>query len=199
MTFEEIRKQWQSEVARPAATVDPQQLLADAQRRVGSLERGVFWRDVREIMAAVFVVCAFGAAWPLYRSSLVATLGVAVIVFSAPVIIYILLAANRRQSGEFATSVLDFSRQRLVWLDRQIRLLQTIFWWYVAPLSLGCMLVGWGLTPGRWWMFWQLAALCLGVAVLTVWLNRRAVRNELLPARRELVELIESLETTSGQ
>jgi hypothetical protein len=198
MTFEEIRKQWQSEVAQPAAVTDPKQLLAGVQRRFGTLERTIFWRDVREFLAGLVGICAFAAFWPIYRTSLVASVGVAIILLSTPMILYKLLAASRSRTTHFTSSVLDFSRDRLAWLDRQIRLLQTVAWWYVAPLGTGCMLVAWGLTPGRWFAFVQVAALNVGVAVITVWLNHRSVRINLLPARQELLELIESLESPAA-
>lgn len=197
MTFEDLRKSWQSEVTRPASAAELQQFLGDAQRHFGSLERRIHRRDVREILAAMFVVVGFAAGWPIYRSFPVACLGVAVILLSTPVIVYVFLWARRPTPAPFATSVLEFSRQRLAWVDRQIRLLQTIVWWYVAPLATGCTLVAWGLTPGRRIHFVVLMLVNVLVGVLTIFLNRRAVRNELMPMRQELVALIESLEPTS--
>ncbi|HEX4144466.1 MAG TPA: hypothetical protein VHY91_13245 [Pirellulales bacterium] len=197
MTFEDLRKSWQSEVARPASAADLEKLLGKVRQDFGSLERKIHWRDLREILAAMFVVVAFAAGWPIYRSFPVACLGVAVITLSTPIIVYILLAARTPTAEPLAVSVLEFSRQRLAWLDRQIRLLQTIVWWYVAPLFTGCTLVAWGLTPGRRIHFVGLMFTNVLVAVVTIFLNRRAVRNELMPMRHELMTLVESLEPTS--
>jgi hypothetical protein len=199
VTFDDIRKQWQTEVTRPTAAPDVRQLLQNAQRRFGNLEKTIFWRDVREILAGVLVVCCFAGAWPIFRTSAVASVGVAIIILSTPLIIYTLLAANRSRTPQFTTSVLDFSRQKLAWVDRQIRLLQTVVVWYVAPLFVGIMLAAWGLTPGRWLMFAQISAMTIAVMFVTLWLNRRSVQNDLLPVRRELVELIESLESATKE
>ena len=53
------------------------ELLTLVQRRCSGMERQEHGRDVREVLAAVFVVGAFAAMWPLYRSSPVAVVGVA--------------------------------------------------------------------------------------------------------------------------
>ena len=122
-------------------------LLNVMQRRCAGLERCIHGRDVREILAAVFVVGAFAAMWPLYRSSLVAILGVALICLGAALIVYVLMSARKPEPLSFHASVLDFSRNRLAWLDSQIHLLRTVVWWYVAPLCTGLLLLHWGLVP----------------------------------------------------
>jgi hypothetical protein len=197
MNFEDVRKSWQSEVTRPESSGELQRLLMDAQRHFGGLERKIYWRDIREILAGVFVAGGFAAGWPIYRSSFVACLGVAIILLSVPIVVYLLISANRPTSTSVTTSVLEFSRQRLAWIDRQIHLLRTVVWWYVAPLFLGCTLVAWGLTPGRRIQFGILMVLNVFVAIVVIWLNRRAVRKDLMPVRQEMGDLIESLQPTS--
>jgi hypothetical protein len=91
----------------------------------------------------VFVAPVFAARWPLFRSSLVASLGVAIIILGGTVIVYMLLSSRKQSILPFNASVLEFSRQRLAWLDAQIHLLETAVWWYVAPCFPGCLLVGW--------------------------------------------------------
>jgi hypothetical protein len=85
----------------------------------------------------------FAAMWPRYRSSLVAGLGVAIIILGGTVIVYMLLSSRKQSILPFNASVLEFSRQRLAWLDDQIHLFETAVWWYVAPCFPGCLLVGW--------------------------------------------------------
>ena len=196
MTFEDARKSWRSEVGQRVSATELQQLVLAAQQRYGELERKLHWRDVREILLGMLVVAGFAAGWPMYRSSLVASLVVAVIMVSAPIIMFVQISASKPASTPFTAAVLEFSRQKLAWLDRQISLLQTMVWWSVAPLFTGCMLVFWGLTPGKWLPFCILTLFAISVSAVVVFWNRRSVRIQLMPMRQELAALIETLEPT---
>lgn len=198
MDFDDVRKSWQSEFNRPVAAAELEQLFATVQQRYCRLEKNIHSRDLREILAALFVAAVFAALWPIVRSSLIGKLGIVVIIVSAAVVIWVLHVAGKPNEAPLATSVLESSRQRLAWLDRQIRLLRSIIWWYVAPLELGGLLFGWGLTEGTPLAFWPIAVVFLVVAVAAVWLNRRAVRVELLPVRQQVAELIAALESEGG-
>ncbi len=146
MSLEDLKREWRNEMDRSISSSELEDLLDSVQRRYGGMERSIHGRDVREILAAVFVVGAFAAMWPLYRSAPVAILGVALICLGAALIIYVLMSARKPEPLSFDASVLDFSRNRLAWLDGQIRLLRTVVWWYVAPLSAGCLLLNWGIA-----------------------------------------------------
>jgi hypothetical protein len=98
----------------------------------------------------------------------------------------------------FHASVLEFAGNRRAWLDRQVRLLQTVAWWYVAPLGAGCLLFGWGATGGAEPAFALHAIVVLAVGTGIVLLNRWAVRRYLLPVRDDLTRLIETLESTDA-
>ncbi len=195
MSLEDIKREWRNEMDRSISSSDLENLLDSVQRRYGGMERSIHGRDVREILAAVFVVGAFAAMWPLYRSSPVAILGVALICLGAAFIVYVLLAARKPEPLSFHASVLDFSRSRLAWLDGQIRLLRTVAWWYVAPMFAGLLLLNWGIARGAWLVFGLQSLFALAVAAGIVVLNQWAVRRGLLPVRDDLARLIEALET----
>jgi len=183
---------------RSIASPELYELMSVVQQRCAGTERHVHGRDVREILAAVFVVGAFAAMWPLYRSSRVAILGVALIILGAALIIYVLMSSRAPAPLSFHASVLEFSRHRLAWLDRQIRLLQTVAWWYVAPLCVGCLLLGWGVTGGQGLVFGLQALFTLAVGTGIVFLNQWTVRQALQPVRDDLLRLIEALESRSS-
>jgi len=179
---------------RSISSSELQDLLNVVQHRCTGMERTIHGRDVREILAAVFVVGAFASMWPIYRSSPVAILGVTLICLGAALIIYVLLSARKPEPLSFDASVLDFTRNRLAWLDGQIRLLRTVVWWYVAPLCTGLLLLHWGINRGAWLVFGLQALIVIAVAAGVVVLNQWAVRHSLQPVRDELARLIEALE-----
>jgi hypothetical protein len=198
MSLDDVRQSWQTEVNRPVSSIEMQQVLDGVQQRYSGLERSVHWRDMREILAVVVVVAAFAGMWPLYRSSLVGILGVLVIILGGVTIVCVLMMARKPKSLPLNASVLEFSRQRLAWLDGQIHLLQTVGWWYVAPLSLGCLLVSWGLSGGDRLVFSMMVLLTVSVAIVVVYLNKLAIKRELQPVREEVARLIEVLGTTTS-
>ncbi len=170
------------------------ELLRIVQHRCATLEKQVHSRDLREVLAALLVVGIFAPLWPVYRSSRVAMLGVTLIVLGAALIVYVLLAARSAAPLSLQTSVLEFSRNRLVWIDRQIHMLRTVIWWYVTPICAGVLLLTWGVTKGDGAVFGVQAVATLCVGAVIVYLNHWTVRNNLRPIRDDLIRLIESLE-----
>jgi hypothetical protein len=196
MSLDDMRQEWRKEMDRAIPRAEIDQLLGVVQRRCAEMERQVHGRDIREILAAVFVVGVFAMMWPVYRTSLVAALGVVLIVLGAGLIIYVLLSSKAPAPTSFQVSVLEYSRNRLAWLDRQIGLLRNVVWWYVAPICVGCLLFGWGLTGGSILGFGVHAAVVLAICAGIVYLNQWTVRHSLEPVRDELKGLIASLERT---
>jgi hypothetical protein len=194
MNLEEIKREWREAMDRSIPPNDLNDLVAVVERRCTETERQVRGRDTREVLAALVVVGAFAAMWPLYRSSPVAVFGVALIVFGSALIVYMLMRSRTQDPAPFHNSVLEFSRTRLAWLDRQIRLLRNVVWWYVAPLAAGCLLFGWGLAGGRSVAFALHAVVVIAVATGIVLLNQWVVRRHLQPLRDNLARLIQSLE-----
>jgi hypothetical protein len=193
MSFDDLRRNWNDEVNQPMIPTDWQPLLKDVQDRCAQLERVIQGRDLREILAALFVVAALGTAWPLLQTSRVAVAGFFVIAAGAGLITFKLLRARQGPSLPFHASVLEFARHRLAWLDGQIRLLQTVAWWYVGPLIVGCLMIGWGLAGFNPLAFSALALLDLTIAAGVIALNRHAVRTQLQPVRDEVARLIDAL------
>jgi hypothetical protein len=194
MSLEDLKEEWRNEMDRSISTSELENLLNDVQSRCTGMDRSIHWRDVREILAAVFVIGVFAAVWPLYRSSPVAILGVTLICLGAALIIYVLMSARKPEPLSFHASVLDFSRNRLAWLDGQIRLLRTVVWWYVAPMFVGCVLLNWSVNRGASLAFGLQALIMFAIAAGIVGLNQYAVRRSLQPLRDDLARLIEALE-----
>lgn len=199
MDLDDVKRSWQREVSQAAIPEEMQRMLTTVQQHCDRLESSVHRRDVREIFAVILVVAAFAAAWPLYRASYAAMLGVAIIAIGGCVVVFVLTAVRRPTPQALNATVLEFSRQRLAWVDDQIRLLRTAAWWYAAPAFVGALLVAWGVTDGRRGTFAWIFALDVMVAALVTHTNRRATRDQWMPIRAELRQLIKGLESGDSQ
>ena len=192
MTLDEYREIWQRQ--EPGGDAGPlnEEALSEVKERSREYDRKLFWRDVREIGVAVLGAVFFGyvaltAGSPLMR------IGAAVVVAAAAFIVWKLRRARRNGDAELAgRPVANRLRARIERVERQIRLLESVLWWYLAPLGIGVALMlvsdGWGL--------WTAGELLLLVIVYGyIWhLNQRAVRRCHRPRRQELARLLHRLE-----
>ncbi len=105
--------------------------------------------------------------------------------------------------------MVDFIKRSIDQSNHQIWLLRNIFWWYLLPPGIGMAVVlsyvlylvlqDGLLSRAHVWEVLYLTGVAVLVA-LTFWgvylLNQRAVRNELLPRKQELEELLETYALT---
>jgi hypothetical protein len=197
MELDDIKREWRTQMERSISPSELHELLNHVQERYTSMERTIHGRDLREIVAALLVAVLFAALWPVYRSSLIAVSGIGLICAGAVCITIVLLSARKPEPLPFGASVVEFSRSRLAWIDRQIRLLRTVAWWYVAPICVGCLLFTWGITGGSRPTFGLQVVFTIAVGVGIIALNRWAVRKSLQPIRDELARLIDALDAAN--
>lgn len=172
-------------------------MLALVQAGSRRLDRQIRRRDWRELIASAVVAVALTPAvfhgTPLTRGGALVTLG-------GLALIALQLRRARRAGGSGAsdlslpvTAALRAERQRL---DVQIALLESVAWWYVAPLTVGSIVIvaGQRSRGGVWFSLgYAVFAVLLGWGVTVV--NRRVVRRHLRPKRNELGALLTQLES----
>ncbi len=203
MTLDELDREWRATNEAAATKEQREQLIAATSRRVERLWGCIFGRDVRETIAAVFVIIFFGLYCYLAPTDyVVPKIGAGFLVCWALFIIYKLHRTRTiQQPASLDAPVCEFCRIELDRLDRQIQLLRSVLWWYIAPCMVGVNIVFTGslLPSGVGTIALGIASLCYGLfTLLLAWwlyaLNRRAVAKELLPARNELANLLSQLE-----
>ncbi len=171
---DDLQNLWQNQPPAPFHMA-----LEEVRARAFKFRRTLVLRNIREYLAAIFIVAVFGAQ-VVKSSDTVTRIGSALSVIGA---IYVAIYLYRWGTPhEMVGSGLEFYRQEL---ERQRDLLNSVWRWYLAPLIPGPMIfvlraVFKSRTAGRAW-FWAgymvlFLLLFYGVGVLNRWGARRLQR-----------------------
>lgn len=202
MKFDDLQRAWQNQPTDMRITIDPALLLQEVKRNKRDFEITIFWRDFREVAIAVVLAPLFfyfglHGGWPLFLLAVMC-------LFVAGYLVCDRIRQRRKRKSipDTLRGTIESSMQQV---KHQIWLLRNVFWWYLLPFSIGlAALVGsayWDTVknydPG-----YAPKTLCfLGIyavlVVLLYWgiyhLNQWAVRKDLLPRKKELENLLETL------
>ena len=198
MDIEAIVKAWQSQKP-PRPAEDEDTLVQRAIRNSRKLDRGVFWRDVRESVVAVAlaVLCIVLAhtlarrEWPMYAAALCLMW-----------IPFFLVADRRRQPKPRAdATTVEAIEESLQRVDHQIWLLRKVVWWYLLPCGLAFLFISGEacfqvLQEDRllnYGPFLKSIGWCTALYIGIYFLNQWAVRSPLMPLKRELEAALKEL------
>ena len=203
MDLEKLREAWRSQPGGGQIRIDADVLVREVRRNQQSFRATIFWRDVREVLAAVVVMAwvsldvafrGIGRNWPW----------LGLVAGAAFVAGYLLVDRwrRRREAPRVEGDLLSHIERSIKDVEHQIWLLRNVFWWYLLPLIVGT------LVPNVYFLVADLAtrklrtflgpfilSTCVFAAVCyaAYFLNRHAVRRGLEPRRRELLAMRESL------
>ena len=190
MTFDDLRSCWQESRPDPVPGDQQSELISHVTRRVERLSSAFAQRDMIETVFACLGIFFFGRAFLRFDQSM-AQAGAAIVVISCLFIIFWMHRTRlvRRRSSPDA-AVRDYCTVELDRLNRQIRLIQSVAWWYIGPPLLGVNLLYTGLHG------WSLASLTyLTGSLLLGWIIYRlhihGAKKQLIPARDELQQLLD--------
>lgn len=201
MTFDELQKNWQDQPSGFRLSIDSGLLLKEVQRNKKSFASAIFWRDVREIGVSIPLFIGF-LYWGLAGNAWEMVLIAMGVLFIAVFMTVDRIAQKRKQPkrNETLAGCLESS---LAEVEHQIWLLKNVLWWYLLPPGIGAVALSLGVVVSTMRdlggdLFAVL--ICSGIIGFFVlvfvgvyWLNKRAVRKELLPRKVELDELVASL------
>ena len=204
MTFDELRKTWQEQNKSSEIKVDSDMLLKEVQRNKDHFESMIFWRDVREVGAGIFV-----AGWVGYSAISSKTWSLIPLAF-AGLFIAVSMTIDRiiqkKKRPAFGDKLSGCVESSLHQVTHQIRLLRNVFWWYLLPILIGVTIFTFHLA----WMwrdnsalFWPHILKSTAIWAFLTWgiykLNQYAVRKYLQPRRQELEELLGCLVNDNKQ
>lgn len=197
MNEQELKKLWQQQPLNAPPKEAPQELPVAMEQRTKHFGRTIFWRDVREVAACVFIVFAFLPN--LFRpASMLTKAGCVLLVLSAIYIGCRLVLSKRRGDRRLTThSIRNYLQDELRKVEVQIHLLRTVLWWYIMPLYIGAVMV----VAGRANELGFKVTFSLGYAVVCAgiwWLNQYVVKKTLLPLKADLEQTLQEFTEPSA-
>ena len=202
MNDDELKKLWQQQpLSDPAPSAA--QLTTAIQSKTSLLRRCLDARDLRELVACAVLDIIFGSLF-FYQTSLISRLGDLIVIGGSIFIAWKLVYARwTSPPAPPGATVVESLRAELQSVRTQSKLLETVQWWYLLPLTVGELVFAWGNVPDTKWttllvMAPIITVVSLGIIAINVFiyrLNRSARLKQFLPLEAELQSLLHSLET----
>lgn len=207
MNFEEMQNAWRSQGEGFKMTIDSSLLFHEVKRNHQYFSAIVFWRDFRECFVSFLLTAFF-----LYvgiKSQFLSLVFLAVTVAWVGAFIIGDRLRQKRKSKPEPISLRNTIEVSLQEVSHQVWLLKNVLWWYLLPPAVGMVvfysavlriaLPAVDIPIVRHSLIWIIGGILF--AILVFWgvykLNQAAVRQELLPRKRELEELLASLSEDS--
>ncbi len=197
MKLEQLQRVWQAH-HQLAATSQSSNFATETITKSVKFEATIWRRDWIETCAAVFVIVMFGSMLFTDDLRVISVLGVLIIIASTLCVIWVLHSTRTHQSTIPPDhSLLECARVELQRVEMQIKLLRSITFWYVTPLTIGAIVFVFGLLEPLWVAligaggFWVIFIL-IGFVIHRM--NQHAVKESLVPLQQQLIDLIQSLE-----
>lgn len=194
MNDNELKKLWQQQPLRDPA-LSPAEVISAMQNKTSQLRGILNARDLRELCACAFVAIIFGIFYfTVYRTP-TSRLGCLIIIGGAIFIAWKIVYTRRKTPpAPPGATIVESLRAELNAVRAQVRLLGSVLWWYLLPLTIGELVATWGLRIDLSAKILS-ALVFIAINAFIYWLNQRAVSLQLLPLQRQLESLLRSAET----
>ncbi|MFA5263013.1 MAG: hypothetical protein WC378_04250 [Opitutaceae bacterium] len=200
MNFDDLSNLWRRQAPTPLPQIDVEGLQRSFETKRRRMARTLFWRDMIEILAGVFVAVVFAwTGWKMGPGGWPIAASVILIFFVIAVFIRERVRAHVLQLAADA-SLIDKLDADIAELRHQQGLLLSVDRWYIAPITAAAGIYSVTILanapiPMKVKLF--AGAQTLVVFGLSWWgvraLNHRAVRKNIEPRLRDLEELQRSL------
>ena len=203
MNFEDLEIIWRDESPQAFHTIDDEALRRIVTERARSHRRKMLWRDVSEIgMDAFVVVLLIGTGlWSFVTHGGTINEGIVPLLVTATGYAFVAsfrwISRQRQKRWEekFDDSIHGNLQKLVARADYQIRLKSRFAWWYMLPIIPGFMMISSASTDGAPLVAkWVFGALMCLIFWFMDWGNKRQIRAELVPQKKELESLLAGLE-----
>ena len=194
MIEDELINIWQSSSNQERLKFEKSKLMIELQSSLGRLNRWWKYRVLVEIVAAIITIptFAFIAYWVPFTTSKIAS---ALIIIYVVHIIARLLGIKKFKPSDLEENYLEYLKKSREYLEAQRNLLETYNYWGALPLYpiLFLFLVGFWEIPSKRYLIIIVYLFMVGIHLFGYILNKRRVKNEIIPRINRIDELIESL------
>ena len=201
MINDELIKIWKSSAKIEQVKFDKSRLMIEIQSNIDQFNKRIKLRDLMEISAAIVVILIFVYILffiPYLIPHLVSKIASGLIVVWAIYVIYRFLTVRKIKPSEYSENYLSYLIKNRVYFMEQKKLLDSIFWWYLAPF-LFCLLLFVSGYIGESTNNASIIITITGgviVSVLTYFLNKNASKKEFDPKIKKIENLIKMLKET---
>jgi hypothetical protein len=195
MMEEELIAIWQSSPNQERVKFEKSRLMIDVQSSMDRLHKAIKHRDLREQIAVVIVIPAFG--YSAYSIPYLLTKVASVLIIGWAIYIVIRLRnAKKHKPGAFTETYLEYLYQTRNYLHIQKQLLDDALYWYILPgMTLTFLfLMGFMGIPGKAKGLIRMSIVNAVFAVLVYFLNKRTVKKQFMPRLAKIEELIGAME-----
>jgi hypothetical protein len=194
MIEEELIKIWQSSPNQERVKFKKARLMIEVQSNIDRMHQQIRNRDLIEQIGAVFVMVAFAYSaivLPNLLSKVASILAVAYAIF----VVVRLRSAKKRKPGVMNEPYVDYLHKMKKYLLYQKHLLDTVLYWYILPGATFTMLftLGFGIAGGMKPLI-RMGVANAVLATATYFLNKKAVKDHLVPRLTKIENLIKVLE-----
>lgn len=192
MSDEEMKDIWMNSHDGQRIKFNIPNLIANLKIKIKKIDRTLFFRDAREIAAAVVVMVVF--SYKSYTENiLVSKMANALVAIWCIYVIYRLLDVRKyKQVSDLGSTLKMQLAQQKMYLQKQAHLLDTALTWYIAPPAVLGMIsiIGRSYSGG---FEWGKILLSLAIILIISWgiyvLNRKAAKSAYQP----LIENIDNI------
>ena len=188
MNFETLQQHWQQQETRSQVKVDASLILQEVRRNHRSFQAMIFWRDFREVGAALFVAVFIIIRGRDWTDWLLAVAGAGVGIF--------LLRDHLRQRKQRPRASEDlrlYVQHSLGEVRHQSWLLRNVLWWYLLPLMVP-LLISIAVQADTVRQGVRQSVVIVVMTWLIYKLNQHAVRKQLVPREQELERLLAGID-----
>jgi hypothetical protein len=174
--------------------INHSKLMESLLRKTQRMDKHVRNRDIREISLSVLMFLVFGW-WMIGMPPefLMAKTGAAIILGGCVlIIIRLLLARKIKKTDGFASGLSQYLQISLEKVRKQIRLLNTVFWWYLLPFYTGVVLIFLSFKASPVFKIIFLGVLTAVYAYI-FYINKAAVKKTLVPMENNILKALKEL------
>ncbi len=144
MKLDDLKKDWQQTVNTPTNNENLSEVITMLEKETTKIDKEIKRRDILEISVAILLIPVW--IWGLFHAvSSMQTVGYCIALISCIYIPYKLLKAKKVTSSK-NSSIRDYLRTEKQKVEQQKKLLESIVWWYIAPLTTAIVLITLGAT-----------------------------------------------------